>query len=205
MHRTYRNFILSLTVSGLVLSLPALANDKESHAVQSPDMEAMMAAMAEAMEPGDHHRFLAHMEGEWEFTNTLWMDPSQPPTVTEGWSEKKMIMGGRYLSDTMRGEVMGQSFDGHAVTGYDNTSSEFVGTWIDSMSTSITMLKGQRDGNALTLQGEYIDPMSKQAMKIRAVTRVVDEDHHVFDYFMTMPGAPEFKSMQIEYRRKDAK
>ncbi len=203
MQRTIGNVSL-LLVLGLLLSLPAVANDKEPHAAEGPNMEAMMVAMEEAMKPGEHHRFLANMEGDWTFTNTMWMDSSQPPVSSEGKSKKTMIFGGRYLSDVTHGEAMGQPFEGHGLTAYDNTSGEFVGTWIDSMSTSITMLKGQRDGGTLTMQGEYLDPMSKQTMKIRAVTRVIDNDHLVFDYFMTMPGAPEFKSMQIEYQRKSA-
>ncbi len=51
------------------------------------------------------------------------------------------------------------------------------------------------------MHGEYLDPMSKQMMKVRYVIRRINDDKHVFQYFMTMPGAPEHKSMEIEYTR----
>ena len=203
MHRTIGKLCL-LLVLGSLLGIPALAEDAETQGAGGPDMEAMMAAMEAAMKPGEHHEFLARMAGEWTFTNTMWMDPSQPPVTSDGTSTKTMILGGRYLEDETHGEAMGKPFDGYGVTGYDNTGGEFVGTWIDSMTTSIAVAKGERDGDTLTMHGEYVDPMSKQTMKVRAVTRVVNKNYHVFEYFMTMPGAPEFKSMVIEYRRKGA-
>ena len=72
------------------------------------------------------------------------------------------------------------------------------------MVTTVAIARGQRDGDTLEMHGEYLDPMSGQTMKTRYVTRVVDKDHHTFEYFMTMPGAPEFKSMEIHYSRKSS-
>ena len=44
--------------------------------------------------------------------------------------------------------------------------------------------------------------MSGQSLKLRMVTRVEDQDRHVFEYFMTPPGLPEIKQMEIVYTRK---
>ena len=191
-----------LTLALLALAVPALADDAKTEPQAAGYDEAMMAAWQKAMTPGEQHEFLSGMTGDWTFTSTVWMDPNQPPMKSSGKSEKKMIMGGRYLEENATGEMMGHQFTGRATTGYNNTTGEFIGTWIDTMETGIMVTHGERDGNALTMHGEYTDPMSKQAMKVRMVTRVVDQDHHVFEYYMTMPEAPEFKSMQIEYVRE---
>lgn len=191
---------LLLTLGALVM-LPALAGAQDAE--QSGGMDpAAMEAMIKAGTPGDQHRFLARMEGDWTLTNTMWMDPSQPPMKSEGTAKKTMILDGRYLQEEVTGEAMGMTFTGRGITGYDNTAGEFVGTWIDSMATGIAFFRGQREGDTMTSHGEYLDPVSKQTMKIRAVVRIVDEDLHVFEYYMTMPGTPEFKSMVIEYARK---
>ena len=184
-----------------LLALPALADGSETHGAEAPDMEAAMAAMQKAATPGAHHEFLAGFEGEWNFTMKVWMEPGAPPTESPGKSTKAMIMGGRFLQEDSQGSVMDNTFQGRGVTAFDNTAGEFINTWIDSMGTTIAIARGQRDGDTLEMHGEYLDPMSQQMMKVRYVTRKVDDDKHVFHYFMTMPGAPEQKSMEIEYTR----
>lgn len=196
-----RGLALALFAILALVTLPALAEDAEAPEM-APDMAMAMEAMQKAAAPGEHHAFLAGMEGDWTYTSTVWMDPSQPPMKSKGTSKKTMIFGGRYLQEETTGEMMGTSFQGRATTGYDNTASEYVSTWIDDMSTGTAISRGHRDGNTLTQHGEYLDPMSGQMLKVRQVTRVVDEDHHVFEYHMAMPCGPEFKSMEIEYTRK---
>jgi hypothetical protein len=199
-HPTRRLTLLLALVA--LLALPAIADDTEAPAAEAPDMAAAMAAMEQAAAPGENHGFLAGLEGEWEFASEMWMAPGQPPMKSSGTSTKTMIMGGRFLQEEVEGDWMGNTFHGRGVTGFDNTAGEFVNTWFDDTSTSLAVARGQRDGDTLTVQGEYADPMSGQTMQVRAVTRVVDEDHHVFQYFMTMPGASEQKSMEIVYTRK---
>ncbi len=202
MHRVSRLTLLS--ACALALALPALADHHTTEGAEAHghDMAAMEEAMKAAAAPGEHHAFLASMEGDWTYASKVWMDPSAPPMESSGESTKTMIMGGRYLQEEASGDFMGQSFRGRGVTGYDNTAGSFFNTWIDNMSTGMATSKGQRDGNTLTLEGDYLDPMSKQNMKVRAVTRIVDEDHHVFEYHMSMPGVDEFKSMELTYTRK---
>ena len=204
MRQSTRHTALLLAL-GVLLALPVLADgvqDKAAEEPAGPDMAAMEEAMTKAKTPGEPHRFLASLAGEWTYTSKMWMDPSQPPMESAGDSTKTMIMGGRYLQEEAGGEFMGDTFSGRGVTGCDNTTGHFVNTWIDNMGTSIIYSQGQRDGNTLTLQGEYADPMTGQTMKVRSVTRIVDEDHHVFEYYMTMPGADEVKTMELSYGRK---
>lgn len=167
------------------------------------DMDAAAAAMDAATQPGEAHAFLAGMEGSWTLTTRVWMIPGQPPESSKGTSKKRMIMGGRYLQDQTHTEMMGSPFAGFGVTGYDNAAREFVGTWIDNMSTAIVVSKGQRDGDTLTMTGSFLDPVSGEQVSMRQVTRIVDPDRHVFELYMTMPGLKEQKSMEMEYARAE--
>ncbi len=195
-----RNATLLLALA-VLFALPVVADHHEKDK-GAPDQAAMMAAMNAAMTPGEHHEFLAGMEGEWTYSSTMWMDPSQPPMKTSGQSTKAMIMGGRYLQERSSGNMMGMTFNGRGVTGYDNVLGQFTNTWIDNMGTGVMITHGQRDGNTLSLKGEMTEPMSRQPMAVRLVTQVVDADHHHFELYMTMAGAPELKSMEIDYVRK---
>ena len=197
-------FSLLLALGAFLLALPALADGTEKKEAAPPgfDPAAMEEAWNKARTPGEPHEFLASMAGEWTYVSTMWMDPSQPPMKSGGESKKTMILGGRYLEDEMTGEFEGQAVHGRGLTAYDNTAGEYVGTWIDDMGTGVLVSRGQRDGQSLVMHGELLDPMSGQALKLRMVTRVVDADHHVFEYYMTPPGMPEIQQMVIEYARK---
>ncbi|MEM9597556.1 MAG: DUF1579 domain-containing protein [Acidobacteriota bacterium] len=196
---TLRPLIL---VAILGLFLPAVGTaDDGSQTAPAIDQAAMMAALQKAMTPGEHHAFLKAMEGKWNLATKAWMAPGQPPMESKGTATKTMIHGGRYLQEQVNGEMMGIPFTGEGLTGFDNTGARFVGTWIDSMTTSILMFEGQRDGDVITLTGTSKDPMSGQMMKVRTVTRRVDDDHHEFEFYMTAPGGPEMKWMEVQYTR----
>ena len=201
MDHPIRPITLLLTLAAL-LALPALAEDTDTQPAEAPDMAAVMEVMQQAAAPGENHEFLAGMVGDWEYTSQIWMAPGQPPMESAGTAKRTMVMGDRFLQEDVVGAWMGNTFHGRGITGFDNTAGEFVNTWFDDMSTTISVSRGQRDGDTLTMHGEYLDPMSKQTMKVRAVTRAVDADHTIFQYFMTTPGAPEFKSMEITYTRR---
>jgi len=93
-------------------------------------------------------------------------------------------------------------FHGLGITGFDNAEKKYVGIWCDDMGTGIMMTKGTSDGNALTMEGEFMDPMMKQMIKIKEVVTKVDADHHNFEMFMTGPKGDLVKVMEIAYTRK---
>ena len=57
----------------------------------------MMKAWQEYMTSGAMHDLLAKSVGEWKTEIKSWMDPSMPPTVTEGKSVCESMLGGRFF------------------------------------------------------------------------------------------------------------
>lgn len=167
---------------------------------QDPGMEAFIAAIT----PGEPHRYLASLEGEWTYSQAMWEVPGEEPMRATGEATKTMIMEGRYLQEEMHGEMMGQPFEGRGITGFDNIAQQFVGTWIDNMGTGVIAVHGEAadSGDAHTVYGEFTNPMSGEIQKLRMVTRKVDDDRHVFEYYVTQGEGPEVKQMEIEYTRK---
>jgi len=142
-----------------LLSLAALAGDEPKKA-EPAGSEAEMQAYAKANQPTEAHKRLADMAGKWTFVTKMWMDPSQPPTVSEGTSEVTVIMDGRFIQEEHRGTMMGQSFRGLGLIGYDNQKKQYVSTWVDNMTTQIMMQTGEWDAaqNAFVYRTEMDDP-----------------------------------------------
>jgi hypothetical protein len=167
------------------------------------DMAAAMETYSKAAAPGPAHRMLEKMAGRWTTLTKQWMEPGKPPVESTGTSEQKMLFGGRYLHQEFSGDMMGTPFTGIGLTGYDNQKQRYVSTWIDSMSTAIFFFEGSGDPEERTITQvcRYEDPV-RGPMKLRSVTRIVDDLTHQFEMYGTDKSDIEQKMMEITYLRK---
>jgi hypothetical protein len=198
--RRIRTSALLLCAAGLALA--ALAAEEPKKAAAAPT-EADLQAMMKAQEPGEAHRLLADLAGKWKVASKVWMDPSQPPMTSEGTSESVVLFGGRFLEENFKGTMMGIPFQGRGTLGYDNKKQRYVGTWIDSMTTSIFTYTGNWDepSKSLVCTGSMDDPMTGQPSSVRLVTRIVDKNTHVFEWYAPGPDGKEVKGMELTYTR----
>ncbi len=173
------------------------ADDKQ------PDPKAAEAAWAKAMTPGPEHARLAKSAGKWKLKVTSYMDPSAPPMVSESTSERRMIMGGRYLEDVTTGDMMGMKFEGRGITGFDNVDRKYHGSWIDNFGTGVMPMTGTCDEakHTCTFTGDMNDPMTGKLTTMRMTETFVDDDHTVTMFFGKGPDGKEFMSMKIEGTR----
>lgn len=167
------------------------------------DMKAMTEVYTKLATPGAPHKVLAGMEGSWNAETKFWMEPNKPPTESTATCEQKMILGGRFLQQEFAGDIMGNSFAGIGITGYDNHTRKYISTWMDSMGTALLFFEGtaSADGKTITQESRYDDPV-KGPLKWRSVTRIVDENTHVFEMHETGKSGKEEKMMEITYTRK---
>ncbi len=174
-------------------------------ALLSQDMDAQEKAWMEYMTPGKYHDMMANAVGEWKTVTKWWMDPSAEPMVSEGTAVNEMIMGGRYLKSTHSGTMMGQSFEGIMIEGYDNTKKEFVSTWIDNMGTGIMFSTGKYDepSHSITFEGSMVDPMTGSDVKYKQTVKIIDQNKHIMEMFDVSKGT-EIKMMEIEFTRKQS-
>lgn len=167
-----------------------------------PNQEEMDAWM-KASSPGEHHRHLDAMAGEWVYKMKMWMDPSQPASESSGEQKNYWIIGGRHLAQATTGTFMGMPFEGFGTWGYDNVTKKYVSTWVDSTMTGVMNMEGSCDGagKSFTMNGSFNDPMGGP-IKSRQVTTVKDGNSFLFEFFMVGPDGKETKSMEIAYTRK---
>lgn len=182
----------------------AMAQDKKAEG-KPPGEAEMMEAMMKAAQPGENHKHLARMAGDWEYTSKMWMAPGQPPEESKGTMHGETVMGGRYIQHHWKGNMAGMPFEGLGTEGYDNTTKQFISSWIDNMGTGIMFSKGSCDaaGKVCTMVGDMPDPMSGSTMTTKMVVTWADNDHFKNEMFMKDPSSGnEMKMMEISASRK---
>ena len=177
-----------LAVFGLVLVSRTSADEK-------PDMS----------KPGPEHKMLSTLAGTYEAKVKIYFDPNQPANESTGTLQRKMIMGGRFLEELYKGEIMGQPFFGMGLMGYDVMKKKYTSVWIDSMTTSMMQSQGTYDAATKTLTsiGEDIDPTTGKTTKTRDVFRVVSPTEQTVDMYREKGDGKEFKLLEIRYTRKN--
>jgi hypothetical protein len=212
---------------------PAAANTKPATATTSPpavssaqapttsaaqpsaaDMQRMMEQMTELGKPGENHKLLGEMAGSWSYAVKMWMDPTGKPQESKGMATRKAIMDGRfYLAEHSGkfqmpgkdGKMTDMNFKGMAIEGYDNIKKKFVSAWIDSMGTMILSSEGTYDAASKTFTyTANCEMMPGMQVKIRETIKVVDANHHNFEWYEDR-GQGEAKTMEIAYTRSGKK
>jgi len=187
-----RRIVLCIGLVALIAS-PALAQPP-------PDQDAAMKAYMESAKPGPEHKMLADMAGTWDVSMTNYTDPKSP-TTTKGTSVMTTMMDGRYIKEELTSEMMGMPFHGFGITGFNNTTRKFETIWLDTMGTMIMTGSGEGANGTINVTFDFVDPMSKQKVTAKGVTKVIDANKHTFTMYMMMDGK-EMKAMEAEYTRK---
>lgn len=204
--------MLSLTVlltAGITLAQEEKKQEKPAQgqpqqggapAMGGPEMEAMMKATS----PGENHKHLAWYAGDFTFTNKMWMDPGQPPSESTGTMHGEMILGGRYVQTSWKGNFMGMPFEGQGTDGYDNIAKKHVSAWIDNMGTGVLYSTGtcEQGGKVCNMSGDHMDPMTGQKITMRSVTTWLDENTFRMEMFSKYHSGNEMKVMEITGTRK---
>jgi hypothetical protein len=196
--------VLSLSIA-LVSGGALCAQEKKPEANSMGMTPEQMESMTKAMTPGEMHKHIAKMAGDWTFTNKMWMAPDQPPAESTGTMHAETILGGRYVQSVWKGNFMGQPFEGRGTEGYDNVSKQYVSSWIDNMGTGIMLSTGtcENGGKKCTVVGDSSDPMSGGKMTMKSVMTWVDDNTFKNEMYGKDPASgQEYKMMEIVAKRK---
>jgi len=205
------------TKPAAVPAQPDAAPKQPATAPAHPEMQLppgmtpeMMKACMDAATPGPMHEHMAKSVGTWQGKTTMWMAPGTEPTHSEGTSVIKSIMGGRFNTLEVKGEIPGMGpFEGFAISGFDNVSQKFQMTWVDVFGTGMMTGTGvlSSDQSTLTWSLTYNCPVQKKAVNFREIDRRTGDNTMTVEmYGPDMVTGKEFKMMEITYTRvPDAK
>lgn len=191
-----RKSVTIVALGALVFSsMPALAEEGQN--------SAEMAAWAEMMKPTPHHENLAKMAGDWNIHSKISMDPTAPPTESDGTSHMKVVANGLFLQESVVAPMMGMPWTGFGVFGFDKGKNKHVGIWYDSAGTMIMNLEGECTDNCaqVTLTSTFIDPMSGQPATMKFVSDTVDQDNATNKMYNVVDGKDVLFG-EITYSRK---
>jgi hypothetical protein len=109
---------------------------------------------------------------------------------------------GLWLITDFKGDMMGTPFQGHGTSGWDPGKKKYVGTWVDTMSTGVSLSEGTYDPATKSLTSWMEGPdMTGKVTKMRAVTEWKSPDNRVFTMYATGPDGKEVPGMRITYTR----
>jgi hypothetical protein len=144
--------------------------------------------------------------GTWDATvEILMMPPGTPPSPpSKGTETSTLGPGGLWVISDFKSEMMGAPFQGHGVMGWDPAKKKYVGTWVDSMTTSVAVTESTYDPASKSMTGwiEAPDHHTGKPTKMKAVTQYKDDDTRVFTMYMTGPDGKENPGMRITYKRR---
>ena len=199
-----KRLILLVPALILVSGLNAFAADKP--VPMDPKMLEMMKKYEAAATPGEPHKVLADIAGNWKTVTQMWESPDSKAKSSKGTSNFKMVLGGRWLQQEFKGNMMGKPYQGMGLIGYDNVKQKYQTNWFDSMSTGSLKSEGDFDVSTKTLKdsGTMSSPVTpSKTQEIRSEWQMVDKKKMIFSMFGKGPveSGPEFKMMEIVYTR----
>jgi hypothetical protein len=196
--RQVKTRLLLTAVLGAMLCLAG------QQATQGGDKKKHDNPFGKLPQPGPEHKLLAKLQGTWNAKVKSWFGPGEPKEST-GVMVRKMILDGRYLHESFKGDFLGKEFLGRGVTGFDVNKKKYVMAWIDNFGTGISTSTGSYDkqNKTLTFTGEEDIPEMGGKTKTRDVLKIVSADEQLFEMYRTpIKVGKEFKVMEIVYTRK---
>ena len=119
-------------------------------------------AAPQAPQKTQHHELLDSFVGKFRAEVTVWFGNDQSHTST-GTMVNTFHLEGLYLHQDYNGDAPaegGPTFLGKGYWGYNTTTEQFEGFWIDNASTTMQLEKGTVDdsGTTWTMLSQFIVP-----------------------------------------------
>ena len=155
-------------------------------------------------QPSKEHGLLHKDVGTWDAEITLF-PPGEgaAPMKSKGTEKNELLTGGMWLVSRFEGEMAGMKFAGAGTSGYDPIEKKYVGTWADSMSPHLMIIKGAYDPatKTMTSTGEGREP-SGETYQAKLISRHLDDGTRTFELHMRGADGKFTKMMEIKYTRR---
>jgi len=198
--------VLVPAAAGVLIVPRALSEVKDGEPQMTAEQQAMMAEWIKLSGPGEHHKHLEAFAGKWNTTTKVWMGgPGTAAVESPGTSAIRLVLGGRFLMEEHHGTMMGLPYEGVGMTGYDNYRNVYTASWCSNQGTNMLTMTGMRDPKTgtFTYYGEMDEPGLKVIGRtVKYVSRVVDEDHFVFEV-VDLHAGDDYKVIEITYERQE--
>lgn len=135
----------------------------------------------EMPKPTKEHEWLKRFVGEWENEVKIFMEGAEPMKLSS--TEKARMVGGFWVVGESTGAFGDMPFTNITTFGYDPETKKYIGTAIDSASSTLWRYEGTVDpsGKSMTFETNGPCPMrGGQMTKFKGVTEFKSDDERVF-------------------------
>jgi hypothetical protein len=170
---------------------------------QEMELPPEMKVYLEAGAPGEHHRLLDPLVGDWEGVVRIWMEPGGEPMEWPGTASREWTLDGRFVHERVESQSPFGPFRGFGAMGYNNLDGQYEFIWMENMSTGIMWATGHYDPDTKTLhsRGSYRDPATGKLVWSRGEIDMSRPNVNTFVGYAVGPDGREFKNMEGEFRR----
>jgi len=180
-----------------MLSLRATAAIVAAATITFAAAPRIQDAMQQMPQPTKQHRQIQRGAGEWVGTLTM-KSPGMPTEPVEA-KETVRKHGPFWVVTEFKCQFMGMPYMGHGCFGYDENKGEYVGTWLDSMSSHLSIMRGKHDEESGGIVMHWDAPdMTGKIVPHRSV-QVQTEDAYTMTFYTDGK-----ESMVIDMKRKPA-
>jgi len=190
-----RTFLGLTAAATLCATLGLTAQDPKEAAAMPPEVLARM-------EPGPMHKKLEPLIGKYQMTGKWRMAPDKPWEEVTADVERKWILDGRFVEETVHSEWMGQPFEGKALMGYDNVREQFTMIWVGNMSTGTDSSTGKLDGAKLVFEGTNSDPMTGDKNRWSKMVVDLGNPQQICKGYCKDAAGKEFQMMEMSFARQ---
>lgn len=162
---------------------------------------AYTAATTTQMGPGptEYHARVMEDLGTWKGEGKMYM-PGMPATSFTG-MEVNTKLGEFWLVSKFTTEMMGMPFEGLATAGYDPQKEKFVGTWIDVMNPTMSVMEGTLEDGAIVYHYEQYNSMTGKSERVKSVNTRTQDGKRTFKSYTIGEDGSETLGMEIHYTK----
>lgn len=213
--KKYSNFNLlanctatSVCLASSFMSATALAQTPSSVPIAS--VTAPMPASARLALPGENHRWLEPLVGQWNVEMRVFFAPGQAPLVSkEMTATRDWILGRRYLREDLSGVFAGNPANRIATLGFNNLDERWELSTIDTFEPGQMVYTGVARGSAnrFELRGESTEagmgaaPTGRKR-ELRYAFEIMDADKNIQKIYLKYPAQPEMLFVEQIFTRK---
>lgn len=151
-------------------------------------------------EPSEHHAVLEHTVGVWNASCKMYMAEGAEPMPMKG-TETNTRLGGFWVVSKFEGSMMGMPFLGYSQIGYDSKTKKYIGTWIDSMSETFTVMEGRYVAETKTMIMEYEQDTGAGPVDVVSEDKFVDENTREFRMYYKKEDGSRWLGMAADYTK----